>query len=109
MNASQIEKNHPELRGLSHETQLRILEKARREASAWRQVYIWLTVIAIGAVCGLMMGVMKSIISLKDAWGTLGFVAVGAICGLAVKFSYEKIFRSKVAKLAQNEKQLLRT
>jgi len=107
MNASQIEKSHPELKGLSHETQLRILEKARRETPAWKQGYIWLTVIAIGAVCGLMMGVMQSIFPLKDAWGTLGFV-VGSICSLAVIFHYEKIFRLKVAKLAQNEKQYVK-
>ena len=104
MSQSQIEVKHPELTGLSHDAQLKILKRARREALPWKSILCM--VIISGIVASVTAGLIPRLLSLsKISVGGLVAIFCGASCGVICNLRYAKAFRQKVKILAQDEKQ----
>ena len=101
MTQAQIERRYPELTGLSHETQLGILKKARQEAFTWKNLL--LTTIIIGIVVGVAIVMIQQALQLPK--GSVSGYIPGVVCGVAGVLYYVKTLRYKIRRLVQDEKQ----
>ena len=102
MDTSRIEKDYPELAGLSRDVQIRILRRAEAAASLHMQRRKWLVAITIGIICGLIMSGVRYFFPSNKIIVALVTIVIMVLIGGSYQ---KKMIRKKVRELAKDDSQ----
>jgi len=96
---SKIEKRYPELKGFSHNAQLNILKRAKREVFSTKRILC--TILFCAMIIAVVYSIVQRVASLPES--VISACVIGVLGGVFPNLHYAKMLRQKVKILIKSE------